>query len=185
MVLCQVCSSPTKKHLFYGGQVCESCRGFFRRSVQGGRKRPPPGNRGSCGGAAEPCVIDSKNRKSCARCRYRRCLEAGMRPELVNSAADAADAVGAGAMVVAGRRYQRRSRWPQPLVGCSPVLMWTEEEESTVRAVVERGKERFYEVMATMLLEDLWPMDILCQLLVSRESMGPQVVKNMEQVIHR
>ena len=32
-VLCQVCGEKAGKHLYYGGQVCPSCRAFFRRSV--------------------------------------------------------------------------------------------------------------------------------------------------------
>lgn len=32
--LCHVCSEQAGKHSYYGGQVCPSCRAFFRRSVQ-------------------------------------------------------------------------------------------------------------------------------------------------------
>lgn len=32
--LCHVCSEKAGKHSYYGGQVCPSCRAFFRRSVQ-------------------------------------------------------------------------------------------------------------------------------------------------------
>ena len=31
---CHVCGEPAGKHSYYGGQVCPSCRAFFRRSVQ-------------------------------------------------------------------------------------------------------------------------------------------------------
>ena len=30
----QVCGERAGKHSYYGGQVCPSCRAFFRRSVQ-------------------------------------------------------------------------------------------------------------------------------------------------------
>ena len=33
---CEVCSARAGKHSYYGGQVCPSCRAFFRRSVQAG-----------------------------------------------------------------------------------------------------------------------------------------------------
>ncbi len=32
--LCHVCGEGAGKHSYYGGQVCPSCRAFFRRSVQ-------------------------------------------------------------------------------------------------------------------------------------------------------
>ena len=32
--LCHVCGEKAGKHSYYGGQVCPSCRAFFRRSVQ-------------------------------------------------------------------------------------------------------------------------------------------------------
>jgi len=31
---CHVCGERAGKHSYYGGQVCPSCRAFFRRSVQ-------------------------------------------------------------------------------------------------------------------------------------------------------
>ena len=33
-VCLQVCGERAGKHSYYGGQVCPSCRAFFRRSVQ-------------------------------------------------------------------------------------------------------------------------------------------------------
>ena len=35
-LVCEVCSARAGKHSYYGGQVCPSCRAFFRRSVQAG-----------------------------------------------------------------------------------------------------------------------------------------------------
>ena len=32
--MCYVCGEKAGKHSYYGGQVCASCRAFFRRSVQ-------------------------------------------------------------------------------------------------------------------------------------------------------
>ena len=32
--LCHVCGAPAGRHNYYGGQVCASCRAFFRRSVR-------------------------------------------------------------------------------------------------------------------------------------------------------
>ena len=35
--VCKVCSEAAGKHSYYGGQVCLSCRAFFRRSVYSGQ----------------------------------------------------------------------------------------------------------------------------------------------------
>ena len=32
--VCHVCGAPAGRHNYYGGQVCASCRAFFRRSVR-------------------------------------------------------------------------------------------------------------------------------------------------------
>ena len=35
--VCKVCGEAAGKHSYYGGQVCLSCRAFFRRSVYSGQ----------------------------------------------------------------------------------------------------------------------------------------------------
>merc|ERR1712156_652006 len=61
----------------YGSNsVCHSCRAFFMRSVKSVKYKTFKHN------AAE-CVIDSKTRKSCKRCRFDACLQAGMRVSFV------------------------------------------------------------------------------------------------------
>jgi len=70
---CHVCGEKAGKHSYYGGQVCPSCRAFFRRSVQSGYN------------ATYFCVKDGscqvtlKTRKNCQFCRYKLCEAAGMR----------------------------------------------------------------------------------------------------------
>jgi hypothetical protein len=36
-------------------------------------------------GNIAPCVIDSKNRQSCKKCRFEKCLSAGMNPNWVTN----------------------------------------------------------------------------------------------------
>jgi len=70
---CHVCGERAGKHSYYGGQVCPSCRAFFRRSVQSGYN------------ATYFCVKDGqcevtlKTRKNCQYCRYKLCEAAGMK----------------------------------------------------------------------------------------------------------
>lgn len=64
---CKVCfCQPGCRFKFYGCKgVCSSCRSFFRRSVQSGQYRIF-----ECRSIG--CLIDSKNRMSCKKCRFQR-----------------------------------------------------------------------------------------------------------------
>nr|AID52834.1 nuclear receptor [Tigriopus japonicus] len=74
---CPVCGNPSGKHLYYGAQVCSSCRAFFRRSTINSAAEEF-----RCK-ADKKCGIDSKSWKSCKFCRFQKCLSAGMRPNWV------------------------------------------------------------------------------------------------------
>lgn len=77
-MLCPVCDVPrTGSHYYYGAQVCVSCRGFFKRSVQSGHY-----NLFKCS-SLENCKINSKNWKSCKYCRFKKCLNSGMQTKYV------------------------------------------------------------------------------------------------------
>ena len=80
---CYVCQEPAKPDQphtpHYGGITCLSCRAFFRRAHQG---------------VTHPqfickyngrCVVSVKTRRRCQKCRYLRCLRAGMTSEGVLS----------------------------------------------------------------------------------------------------
>ncbi len=71
--VCPVCGNSAGKHSYYGGQVCNSCRAFFRRSVQ--NKTHP---RFQCKKEGS-CSINSRSWKSCQACRFQKCLQAGMK----------------------------------------------------------------------------------------------------------
>lgn len=81
LTTCFVCkerSKPGQEHLRnYGGIVCYSCRAFWRRSHQ--QTRQP---RFSCKKIGL-CSISVATRRRCQKCRYDRCLRAGMNPEAV------------------------------------------------------------------------------------------------------
>ena len=72
-ILCQVCQEKAGKHLYYGGQVCPSCRAFFRRAVLNNYYETFTCRK------IKDCVINSKTRKSCQFCRFKKCLETGMK----------------------------------------------------------------------------------------------------------
>ncbi|CAF0823886.1 unnamed protein product [Didymodactylos carnosus] len=76
--LCSVCGDmSTGTH--FGGNSCESCKAFFRRSVQCTRYTS---YKCSCG---ETCVVNLVTRKVCQYCRYIKCVSIGMKSKWVLS----------------------------------------------------------------------------------------------------
>lgn len=67
--VCGVCGDRAKSYHF-GGISCDSCKAFFRRSVQNESKFQCP-NRGNC-------RITLASRKSCQACRFAKCIAIGM-----------------------------------------------------------------------------------------------------------
>ena len=76
---CKVCGEMAGRHSYYGGEVCPSCRAFFRRSVQSGY------NNSYCCVRDGNCVVTLKTRKNCQFCRYKLCLKSGMKTTWVLS----------------------------------------------------------------------------------------------------
>ena len=78
---CKVCKSPkaTKWNYYGATSICNSCRGFFMRSVQSGLYKV------FCQDHASICEINSISRKSCKKCRFEKCLEVGMKIAYVKS----------------------------------------------------------------------------------------------------
>lgn len=81
LTICFVCmdiAKPGHEHLRnYGGIVCYSCRAFWRRSHQ--QSRCP----NFVCKKANQCVVSVATRRKCQKCRYERCLLAGMKPDAV------------------------------------------------------------------------------------------------------
>ena len=57
----------------YGVQTCESCKGFFKRTVQNKKEFKCLRN--------NDCEIHLATRKKCPACRFLKCCEVGMRVE--------------------------------------------------------------------------------------------------------
>ena len=73
---CLVCGGAAAAHQHYGAICCYSCRAFFRRGIM---------RNYSCVRGDDSCQVNSITRTNCKKCRYERCLEVGMRPELVDA----------------------------------------------------------------------------------------------------
>uniref|UniRef100_A0A914EAR0 Uncharacterized protein n=1 Tax=Acrobeloides nanus TaxID=290746 RepID=A0A914EAR0_9BILA len=72
---CMVCDeTPATYH--YGGICCSGCKGFFRRSVRFERAY-------TCS-YENKCEVLNELRNKCRACRFRRCLDVGLKPKLVH-----------------------------------------------------------------------------------------------------
>ncbi|XP_070176751.1 steroidogenic factor 1-like isoform X2 [Littorina saxatilis] len=72
--LCPVCGDKVSGY-HYGLLTCESCKGFFKRTVQNKKVY-------SCVDSRQ-CPIDKSQRKRCPYCRFQKCLSVGMKLEAV------------------------------------------------------------------------------------------------------
>ena len=70
--LCPVCGDKVSGY-HYGLLTCESCKGFFKRTVQNKKVY-------TCV-AERSCVIDKTQRKRCPYCRFQKCMDVGMKLE--------------------------------------------------------------------------------------------------------
>lgn len=70
--LCPVCGDKVSGY-HYGLLTCESCKGFFKRTVQNKKVYTCVADRS--------CHIDKSQRKRCPYCRFQKCLDVGMKLE--------------------------------------------------------------------------------------------------------
>nr|XP_048286900.1 nuclear receptor subfamily 5 group A member 2 isoform X2 [Myodes glareolus]XP_048286901.1 nuclear receptor subfamily 5 group A member 2 isoform X2 [Myodes glareolus] len=74
--LCPVCGDKVSGY-HYGLLTCESCKGFFKRTVQNNKRYTCIEN--------QNCQIDKTQRKRCPYCRFQKCLSVGMKLEAVRA----------------------------------------------------------------------------------------------------
>jgi hypothetical protein len=75
MGACPICGDEISG-FHYGTFSCESCKGFFKRTVQNKKTF-------ACHAGDGECNITSFNRKRCPACRFSKCLKAGMRVDAI------------------------------------------------------------------------------------------------------
>ncbi|XP_057716827.1 nuclear receptor subfamily 5, group A, member 5 isoform X1 [Corythoichthys intestinalis] len=73
---CPVCGDKISGY-HYGLLTCESCKGFFKRSVQNDKRY-------TCA-EAQSCPMNVAQRKRCPFCRFQKCLAVGMKKEAVRA----------------------------------------------------------------------------------------------------
>lgn len=76
-LFCAVCGDVAAcQH--YGVRTCEGCKGFFKRTVQKSAKYV-------CSTGLNNCVVDKRRRNRCQFCRFQKCINLGMAPEVVRT----------------------------------------------------------------------------------------------------
>uniref|UniRef100_A0A8C9AJ19 Nuclear receptor subfamily 1 group I member 3 n=1 Tax=Prolemur simus TaxID=1328070 RepID=A0A8C9AJ19_PROSS len=74
---CVVCGDRATGYHFHA-LTCESCKGFFRRTVSKSTRLTCP--------FAGSCEVSKAQRRHCPACRLQKCLDAGMRKDMILSA---------------------------------------------------------------------------------------------------
>ncbi|CAB3400152.1 unnamed protein product [Caenorhabditis bovis] len=74
--VCPVCGDRVSGY-HYGLLTCESCKGFFKRTVQNKKQY-------QCSGESN-CHVDRTCRKRCPSCRFQKCIAMGMKMEAVRA----------------------------------------------------------------------------------------------------
>ncbi|TRY72416.1 hypothetical protein TCAL_09547 [Tigriopus californicus] len=75
IVACSVCGDIANDHVHYGAIACYSCRAFFRRSVSNEAHYECSRN--------SKCPVTKETRKHCQSCRFKKCIDIGMKPSWV------------------------------------------------------------------------------------------------------
>ncbi|KAE8621035.1 hypothetical protein XENTR_v10004662 [Xenopus tropicalis] len=74
--ICRACGDRATGYHF-NAMTCEGCKGFFRRAMKRKLQLSCP--------FQNSCVINKSNRRHCQACRLKKCLDIGMRKELIMS----------------------------------------------------------------------------------------------------
>ncbi|XP_036600004.1 nuclear receptor subfamily 1 group I member 2 [Trichosurus vulpecula] len=123
--VCRVCGDKATGYHF-NVMTCEGCKGFFRRIMKRNVRLRCPFRKGTC-------VINQKTRKQCQACRLRKCLDSGMRKEMIMS--DAA--------VEQRRALIKRKKREQLETQALEVKKLTEEQEKMILELMDAQKKTF------------------------------------------
>uniref|UniRef100_A0A8C2VZ57 Nuclear receptor subfamily 1 group I member 3 n=2 Tax=Chinchilla lanigera TaxID=34839 RepID=A0A8C2VZ57_CHILA len=109
---CVVCGDRATGYHFHA-LTCEGCKGFFRRAVRRSMGRTCP--------FAGSCEVSKAQRRHCPACRLQKCLDAGMRKDMILSEE-----------ALALRRAKQAQRRAQ-----QTALQLSKEQKETVQTLLE------------------------------------------------
>nr|XP_025846363.1 nuclear receptor subfamily 1 group I member 2 [Vulpes vulpes] len=123
--VCRVCGDRATGYHF-NVLTCEGCKGFFRRTVKRNTRLRCPFRKGAC-------EITRKTRRQCQACRLRKCLESGMKKEMIMSDA----AVEQRRALIRRKKRERMGASPLGAKGLS------EEQQTMIRELMEAQMKTF------------------------------------------
>ncbi|XP_012874830.1 PREDICTED: nuclear receptor subfamily 1 group I member 2 [Dipodomys ordii] len=106
--ICRVCGDKANGYHF-NVLTCEGCKGFFRRAMKRNVRLRCPFRKGTC-------EITRKTRRQCQACRLRKCLESGMKKEMIMSDA----AVEQRRALIKKKKKERLEAQPPGVQGLTP-----------------------------------------------------------------
>ncbi|XP_068127071.1 nuclear receptor subfamily 1 group I member 2 [Hyperolius riggenbachi] len=122
--ICKACGDKATGYHF-NAMTCEGCKGFFRRAMKRNLRLSCP--------FQNSCVINRSNRRHCQACRLKKCLDIGMKKELIMS--DEA--------VKKRRALIKRRQKVTLLETMSPSPTMTDEQRLLVEQMTEAHKRTF------------------------------------------
>ncbi|XP_062966413.1 nuclear receptor subfamily 1 group I member 2 [Cynocephalus volans] len=123
--ICRVCGDKATGYHF-NVMTCEGCKGFFRRTMKRNARPRCPFRKGAC-------EITRKTRRQCQACRLRKCLESGMKEEMIMSDAAVEQR---RALIKMKKRERMRTQWPG-------VQGLTEEQRMMIRELMDAQMKTF------------------------------------------
>lgn len=123
--ICRVCGDKATGYHF-NVMTCEGCKGFFRRAMKRNIRLRCPFRKGTC-------EITQKTRRQCQACRLRKCLESGMKKEMIMSDA----AVEQRRALIRSKKRERIRTQPPGAKGL------TEEQWTLIRELMDAQMKTF------------------------------------------
>ncbi|KAL2805051.1 nuclear receptor subfamily 1 group I member 2 isoform 3 [Daubentonia madagascariensis] len=123
--ICRVCGDKATGYHF-NVMTCEGCKGFFRRAVKRNARLKCPFRKGAC-------EITRNTRRQCQACRLRKCLESGMKKEMIMSDA----AVEQRRALIKRKKRERVGTQPSGVQGLS------EEQRMMIRELMDAQMKTF------------------------------------------
>nr|XP_033781195.1 nuclear receptor subfamily 1 group I member 3 isoform X2 [Geotrypetes seraphini]XP_033781196.1 nuclear receptor subfamily 1 group I member 3 isoform X2 [Geotrypetes seraphini] len=152
--ICIVCGDKATGYHFHV-MSCEGCKGFFRRSISKGIRFTCP--------FSQNCVVTKAKRRQCQACRLQKCLDAGMRKDMIMSA----DAL-LMRRAVRNRKKQERHTKVQP----AAAEALTDEQEQLIQLLVDVHK-RNIDASFSKFIEFRPPDRLLTHVVKSRACSSP------------
>ncbi|XP_037382508.2 nuclear receptor subfamily 1 group I member 2, partial [Talpa occidentalis] len=123
--ICRVCGDKATGYHF-NVMTCEGCKGFFRRAMKRNVRLRCPFRKGTC-------EITQKTRRQCQACRLRKCLESGMKKEMIMSDA----AVEQRRALIRRKKRERGDLQPPGTKGL------TQEQQTMIRELMDAQMKTF------------------------------------------